>query len=266
MDSLYAILFGAVQGLTEFLPISSSGHLVFLHSIADFETGSALAFDVALHVGTLIAVVVYFRNDIVRMLVGWVRSWKNRQDPDGRLAWMLIWATIPAAILGFLFESWFETAVRKPEIVAAVLILGGVALWWADRWAKTEQDLSSISLKTSLIIGFGQALALVPGVSRSGATIMMARLLGLSRPAAARFSFLLSIPIIAGAGLKKGLDLQGTNIDTTIFALGMVSAAIVGFWAIGWLLKLVQRHSYAGFAVYRFLAGAVALVYFLIRK
>lgn len=262
IESLYAAIFGAVQGLTEFLPVSSSGHLVLLHSIADFQAGDALAFDVALHVGTLVAVVVFFRNDIVRLMKGWLASLRGERNAEGNLAWWLLLATIPAALLGYFFESWFETAVRAPVTVGIVLILGGIGLWAADAWGRRVGELSSVTGKQALVIGIGQAFALIPGVSRSGATIMVARLLGFTRTAAARFSFLLSIPIIAGAGIKQGIELRGTEIDGLVFTVGMISAALVGWWAIGWLLKLVERHSYVGFAIYRLALGFAVIAYF----
>ncbi len=256
-EYIWAVVFGAVQGLTEFLPISSSGHLVILHSIADFSFGDALAFDVALHVGTLVAVVWYFRQDISRLFRGWIRTFQGTVDASGKLAWYILMATVPAAILGYLLESTFEEKFRRPELVGIVLALGGIALWAADRWSTSRRSIEQGGWVSALSIGFGQALALIPGVSRSGATIMVARLFGFTRDAAARFSFLLSIPIIAGAGLKKALDVQAATIDWGPFAVGMIASGIVGYWAIGFLLRLVQRRTYTGFAIYRLIIGAL---------
>jgi undecaprenyl-diphosphatase len=232
-DVLLAIIFGAVQGLTEFLPVSSSGHLVLLHSIADLQLENDLAFDVALHVGTLAAVVTYFFKDILKLASGWFRSFSGRIDADGRLSWWLVLATIPGAVFGYIASQSLEDAVRSPITVSIVLMVGGVALWVIDKMAKQSKDVSQLGWKSAILIGLGQSLALIPGVSRSGATIMIARLVGLTRPAAARFSFLLSVPIIAGAGLKQMIDVRGSEFDPTIIFTGMIAAAIVGYFVIG---------------------------------
>lgn len=238
---------------------------MLFHSITDFLDGNDLAFDVALHVGTLVAVLAYFRRDVLALLRGWWRTVRGQPDADGRLAWWIAAATVPAAGLGFVFESTIESVFRDPMVVAVVLVLGGGLLWLADRYGAQRIELGQTTGGMALAIGLGQAMALIPGVSRSGATIMIARWFGMTRPAAARFSFLLSIPIIAGAGVKQGLDLNWDGVQPAPFIVGMVAAAVVGWLAIGWLLRLVQRHSYAVFAWYRFVLGAVAFFYFWVR-
>jgi undecaprenyl-diphosphatase len=262
MQILESIFFGAVQGLTEFLPVSSSGHLVLLHSIADLRVGNDLAFDVALHMGTLVALVVFFRSDLIRLARGWIRSLRGQANSDGRLAWLILIGTCPAAIAGWWLEDTLVAVARQPESVAVVLVFGGVVLWAVDRWSRRSNPVESLSIWSVLAIGVGQALALIPGVSRSGATIIVGRWVGLGREAAARFSFLLSAPIILGAGLKQGFELRGLPLNLGVFAVGMVTAAVVGYFAIRWLLRLVQQHSYAPFAVYRVVLGVIAWLYF----
>lgn len=261
-EILQSILFGVVQGLTEFLPVSSSGHLVLLHSIADLRISDDLAFDVALHLGTLVAVVVYFRTDLSKLTRGWLHSLHGRANVEGRMAWLILVGTIPAVLVGWWLEAGLTAAVRQPGRVAIVLIIGGVLLWAVDRWSRRHQPMETLSFWSVVAIGIGQAVALMPGVSRSGATIIVGRLVGLSRLAAARFSFLLSVPVIVGAGIKQAVDLRGQQIDSAIFLFGAASAAVVGYFAIRWLLAIVQRHSYAGFAIYRIVIGIAAGLYF----
>ena len=258
-------LFGAVQGLTEFLPISSSAHLLLLHHITHFTVADDLAFDVALHVGTLVAVVTYFWRDLWRLLRAWLVGFKKMnwtQNNDQRLAWWLVIASVPAALAGAALETKAETAFRAPLLTALVLILAGVILWLTDRFKSTDHDLPDITWRQALMIGVAQAVALVPGVSRSGATITMARLFRLNRAAAARFSFLLSAPILLGAGVKKMLDLGQMHLSSlqlADFAVGAIVAALVGLVAINILLRFISRHSYGAFAVYRLVVGGLVL-------
>ncbi len=258
--------FGAVQGLTEFLPISSSGHLFLLHSIINIHTVNEQTFDVALHVGTFIALLWYFWGDVwlyIRAVMAWVRTRPAVATVDQRMAAYLVISAVPGAILGALFESWFETAVRSPLVVAATLMSAGVALWAADRWVGQRRSMADLSFWQAVVIGLGQALALIPGVSRSGATITVGRLLGLTREAAARFSFLMAIPIVAGAALKKSGELvsaQMTTAQTVDMVVGVVVAAGVGYLAIRGLLRFVSRQSYAIFAIYRLALGLVILL------
>lgn len=260
------ILFGTVQGLAEFLPISSSGHLSLLHSVTHFSAGSDLSFDVALHMGTLVAVLIFFWRDIVRIGRAWFRSfrhWEYQSNVDQRLGWLLVLSAIPGAIAGVLLESKAETIFRAPALTATVLILAGIALWVADRFAPQRETLERLTWRHTLILGLGQALAIIPGVSRSGATIALGRSLALTREAAARFSFLMSAPIMLGAGLKQLSSLRHETLTThqqLDFLIGMVVAGVVGYIAIRVLLQYISRHSYTVFVLYRIALGTAVLI------
>lgn len=262
-----AALFGAVQGLTEFLPISSSGHLLLLHQIVDYRALNEQAFDVALHIGTVIALLLVFWRDLWRLATAtlrWLRV-RGTPDTDQTLAGWLIIATIPAAIIGVLFESTIETILRSPVLASINLIVAGVFLWAIDRWATTSRDLQSLGRWRALWVGLGQALALIPGVSRSGSTIMVGRLVGLDRPMAVRFSFLLAVPITIGAALVKVPDLVTFRLpaeDWVALSTGILVAAVTGMFAIRFLLRFIAHRSFAVFAVYRALLGITALLYF----
>lgn len=266
MHSIEPGIFGAVQGLAEFLPISSSGHLLLLHSVTHFSVGKDLTFDVALHMGTLLALIVFFWRDLWRLAVAWFssfRHWDVRQNADQRLAWLLVLASVPGAIAGVLLEKTAETTFRSPALVGVVIIVAGVILWAADRYAEQRDDVQQLGWRQALLIGIAQAVALVPGVSRSGATITIGRLLRLTRSAAARFSFLMSAPILAGAGAKQLFALRHETLTSTQradFVIGMVVAAVVGYLAIGFLLRYIAKHSYSVFMWYRVLLGLTTLV------
>lgn len=265
-EILYAIIFGAVQGLTEFLPVSSSGHLVLAHSITDFRVGNELAFDVTLHLGTLVAVLIYFRADVARLLRAAVQLLRQRrvETDDQRQAWWLMLATIPAVIAGVLLESTAESAFRSDRLVAVTLIVAGGLLWIIDRQRPRDRDLSHLGWWQATLIGVGQAVALIPGVSRSGATMMTARLFRLDRASAARFSFLLAIPITAGAGAQGLIKAAGEQLPSdqiVAYVVGGLTAAVVGYWAIRFLLNYVTRHSYGIFALYRLVLGLVVLFF-----
>lgn len=260
-----AAVFGAVQGLSEFLPISSSGHLLLLHSITHFSVGDDLTFDVALHLGTLLALITFFWNDLWRLLRAWFRSFRRWQWSDGnqRLAWLLVIATVPGAAAGALLESAAENAFRQSVLVALTLIGAGLVLWLADRYGRTDRPIEQISWRQAIVLGLAQMFAVVPGISRSGVTITAGRWLGLNRPAAARFSFLLATPITAGAVLKKLLDIRHEHLSPDqqlAFVVGAAVAAIVGYVVIHVLLRFVSRHSYGWFALYRFALGTAVLL------
>ncbi len=267
MSIFRAVVLGIVQGLTEFLPVSSSGHLQlvpWLFQWDDFDSNEDLgkAFDVALHLGTLVGVITYLWRDIWRYLHAAIGSIAPSARGDGlstdaRIAWLVIVATIPAAITG----GFLEDALSSDDYVwltAASLAVFGVVLAAADR-LPGERDVDSFRLKDALAVGIGQALALQPGVSRSGITITVARVLKFDRVNAARMSFLMSVPIIAGAGLFKYLDIGGLNgIPSDMkgaFAAGMVASAVTGFIAVWGLIKLLAKVTFDGFAVYRVLAA-----------
>jgi undecaprenyl-diphosphatase len=265
-----ALVLGIVQGLTELLPISSSGHLILVPWLADWqylETHEEFnqTFDVALHVGTLAAVVAYFWSDVVRLVAAWVRSVRRRriEGPDERVAWFVAVATVPAAAIGALGENAIVGHLGEPWQIAIFLAVFGVILWLADRRDPTRR-MSDLSLGTAVAVGFAQSLALAPGVSRSGITITVARLLGLDRDSAARFSFLLLIPVVFGASLWKGVTdvaLGGLPPGSAgPFVVGVLASAASGLAAIWVLLGYVRRHDYSAFVVYRLFAAAVILV------
>ncbi len=256
MDVLQAVILGLVQGLGEFLPISSSAHLVLVPWLMNWAY-FGLTFDIALHFGTLIAVVIYFWKDWLKLLH---KGFTKPKEREGKLFWYLVLATIPGALIGFLLEDIAETVFRQPVLIACMLIILGVILYAADRRGKKQIDLENISLRTSFLIGLSQALAIIPGVSRSGVTMTMALALGMTREGAARFSFLLSAPIILGAALVKVPELVANpSIIDTGFLAGMVVACISGLAAIGFLLHYVQTRTFLPFVVYRFIAGAVVM-------
>lgn len=263
--------FGALQGLTEFLPISSSGHLLLLHSLTQFSLVDDLTFDVALHVGTLLALIAYFWRDLWRFGRAWLSSfgrWNYRRDPDQRLAWLLLVASVPGAIAGVMLEPIAETTFRSPVLVAVTLMLAGVGLWAADRYSSQQRTMDQLGWRQALLIGLAQAVALVPGVSRSGATMSLGRLLQLTRDAAARFSFLMSAPILVGAVGKKLYELRDvtlTSEEQSHFLVGIAAAAVVGWFAIRFLLRYLSRHSYVIFMWYRLALGATILLVVLLR-
>ena len=268
MTALRAIALGILQGLGEFLPISSSGHLIVVPFLMGWPD-SGLAFDVALHLGTLAAVAFAFWRDWLRLLKGALRglaAGRPLGDPDGRLLLYLALATLPGAIAGLLLDEWAETVFRSPALVALMMAAMGAVLWAADRRAGASADGDVVSLRDALLIGLAQALAIVPGTSRSGATISMALFLGHRREAAARFSFLLALPITAGAALVKVPDLLRSRADLGPVVLGMLAAAVSGFVAIRVLLRYVRTRSYAPFAHYRFAFALVVWGMLLLRN
>jgi undecaprenyl-diphosphatase len=256
-----AFTLGIVQGATELLPISSSGHLILVPWLADWhylETHDSFnkTFDVSLHLGTLVAVVAYFWNDVVRIVGAWFRTLRTRriETTDERVAWYVLAATIPAGVAGAAGESVFEKHFGAPWQIAIFLAVFGVVLWIADRRPE-RGDIDSLRFRTAFLIGISQILALMPGVSRSGITITTGRFAGLSRDAAARFSFLLLIPVVAGAVLYKATKHVILNPlpdgSTGPFLVGTIAAAGAGLLAIHALLGYVRRHDYSPFVLYR---------------
>ncbi len=249
MTNLQAIFLGVLQGITEFLPISSSGHLVLAERFFHLEAN--LSFDVFLHLGTLLAVLIYFRTD-------WWRMLRAQSPQDRRLLFFLILATIPGALAGFFLESMVENLFRQPAQVAFMLALMSFPLLLAEVLGPKEGLLSRLRLPQALAIGCAQGLAVIPGTSRSGITMATGLLVGLSREEAARFSFLLSAPIIAGAGAYETLKLfrHGAGLDTSYFC-GFLAAFISGYLVIAWLLHFLRRHTFYPFVVYRLLLAGV---------
>ncbi len=270
MTVLQAIVLGIIQGLTEFLPISSSAHLLIAPWLFDWDfllenPELNKTFDVALHLGTFFSLLAYFWHDIGRLLSAWVRSIVDRRinSPEGRLAWLILISTIPAGIVGVAFEDVIVTQLGKPWMIAVLMIVVGLVMWRVDRIAKLNRGLDALSWSDSLIIGVAQAFALAPGVSRSGITIISGLLLGLDRESAARYSFLMSIPIVGGAALYKGVQVAGEGLPagTAVpFAAGIASAAISGFAAIWFLLAYLRSHNFDLFVIYRVALGAGMLL------
>jgi len=266
-EIIQSIFLGIVQGLGEFLPISSTAHLAIVPYLWNFKD-PGLAFDVALHLGTLIAVVAFFWRDWINIFKLGFKNIVNSQQQsvngyNSKILYFLIVATIPGVLAGFFLESKAETIFRSPLLIASVLFVFGLLLFLADKYFSTKKDLTKISLADSIVIGLAQAIAIIPGVSRSGATMTAGRFFGLDRKSAARFSFLLSTPIIFGAAVLK-IKYLFINITDINLILGIIFAAISGWLAIKYLLHFLEKYSFAVFFWYRLvLAGIIILVYFL---
>jgi undecaprenyl-diphosphatase len=268
MSTSHAVILGAIQGLGEFLPISSSGHLIVVPWLLGWAEHS-LAFDVALHVGTLVAVIYAFAGDWWRLVTAAARGAMRGNpfsEPDGKLLGFLALASVPGGIAGLALEKWADTVLRAPLLVAAAMSVMGAGLLAADRIGARVRKMESISISHALLIGISQAVAIVPGVSRSGVTIAMARLLGYEREDAARFSFLLATPIICGAALVKVPELVRAGAEMGPVLWGMVAAAIFGLLSIRGLLSYVRARSYAPFVYYRFLFTVVVVAAVLLRR
>ena len=268
MPIIHAIVLGLVQGLSEFLPISSSGHLLltpWLFGWNDFSDVSVeKAFDVALHLGTLIAVIAYFRKDLVVYVRDGLRMVVQKEKPrtnEGRLAWLLVVASIPAALFGAIAGNWIDEHLGKPVIIAASLIFFGLLLAWADR-RLGKRKFEEMNSRDAIVIGLAQVIALNPGTSRSGISISAARILGFDRDTAVRFSFLLSVPVTAGAVAVKLLELFKDGIPEGLvmpMIVGIVTAGISGWLAVAGLLKLIRSKSFDAFVIYRVIAGVAIL-------
>jgi undecaprenyl-diphosphatase len=259
MTVFQAVVLGIVQGLGEFLPISSSAHLVLTPWVFGWPD-PGLAFDVALHVGTLVAVLWYFRTEWVKLTKAGIALLRTRRadtEEKQRLLYIVV-ATIPAAIAGLLLEEYAESTFRSPTLIAFTLIVMGIVLWAADRYAPRDRPLGNMRVRDALLVGLAQIFALMPGVSRSGATMTAARGLRFDRQSAAVFSFLMSMPITAAAAVLKAPTLLRAD-DRTTLLVGILAAALSGWLAIAVLLRYVSRHSYGLFAVYRVVLGAAIL-------
>ena len=270
MDIFQSTILGIVQGLGEFLPISSTAHLILAPYFFGWSD-PGLSFDVALHVGTLIAVVAFFWRDWLDIFSAASNSifhtnYKLEADSySANLLWLLIIASVPGAIFGLLFDDYAEFVFRSPLIIAFTLSVVGLVLFLADKLAKHKKNISMMSVKDAIYIGLSQAVAIIPGVSRSGATMTMALARGFSREQAARFSFLLSTPIIFGAAIFKIPELLKTGITAPIL-FGILAAAISGYLAIKYMLRFIQKVGYAPFFYYRLiLAGVIVVVYYILR-
>ena len=270
MTWLAAALLGVVQGLTEFLPVSSSAHLVLARAFFGWnvdEGAFGLAFDVALHAGTLAAILLYFRRDIALMLAAVPEALSANRGP-AKVARLIVIGTIPVVIIGLVFASWLEEHMRRPEVIAVTLTVGGVWLLAAERFGVRTHEHDALTAGGALLVGTAQASALIPGMSRSGSTIAMAMLLGMTRESAARFSFLLGIPAIGAAAAKEGLHVLRAGMtvhDVQLFALGMLTSAVVGFLTIKFFLRYVTGRSLSVFAYYRLALAAVTVVWLMAR-
>ncbi|HIL79075.1 MAG: undecaprenyl-diphosphate phosphatase [Methyloprofundus sp.] len=259
MDILQAIALAVLQGVTEFLPISSSAHLILLPVIVGWQD-QGLAFDVAVHVGTLTAVTMYYRKDLAKLISSWCGSLVGKGfNDEAKLAWYVGLGTIPVGLVGISLSDAMQEALRNPLIIAAATIIFALLLWWAEKRARERRH--TITLNDALLIGLFQALALIPGTSRSGITITAGLLLGLKREFAARYSFLLSIPVIALAGFLKALELYQSNVAVSwdLMLIGAGVSAIVAYLSIAWFLKLLNRIGMMPFVWYRLILGVVLI-------
>ena len=261
MPVLHAIILGIVQGVTEVFPISSSAHLVLIPWIFKWRY-QGLSFDVALHIGTALAFIIYFFKDWVDIIGSAFTQDKSRKN---NLLWYIVIGTIPAAIAGLILEKKAETVFRSPVLMALMLVIFAIILWWADCSGKKDKPMDKIDLKAAIQIGLAQMLALIPGVSRSGITITAGLFKGFSREAAAKFSFLLATPVIIAAGVLKLHKLHSTDLNTP-FLTGVILSAVSGYIAISFLLRFVRKSSLKVFVFYRIALAAVVLITFLINK
>lgn len=270
LDIISAIILGAVQGLSEFLPISSSGHLALIPYILGVETG--LAFDTILHIGTLIAIFSFFWKDIINLIKGFLLSLIDLTEgidvfkkelnevPEKRFAWLIIIGSIPTGIIGLLLKDAIETIFRGTVFIGFFLIITGLILYYSERHSSGNITAKSMTFKQSLIVGICQGLAVLPGISRSGSTIASGLCLGLEREYAARYSFLLSVPAVVGAGLIQIKDIATIDASVTVLLAGFISSVIFGYLAIKLLMKMIKGWSLDIFAYYCWIVGVITLV------
>lgn len=264
MDYFKSVFLALVQGLTEFLPISSSAHLILPAKIFGWDD-QGLAFDVAVHVGTLAAVIIYFRKDVISLIHGLTSHVRGHKTENGRIALLLILATIPATLLGFLGKNIVAGAARSTLVIAITTITFGLLLWYADRKSSQLRKLDSLNYKDALKVGLAQAVALIPGTSRSGITMTMLLMLGFDRQTSAKFSFLLSIPIItlAGTYLSYQLFVSSIQIDVIELLIGICVSFVSAYLCIHYFLKVIEKLGMLPFVVYRLCLGVVLILFFL---
>lgn len=256
MNVIQAFFLGLVQGLTEFLPISSSGHLVLGEHLLNIQSGD-ITFEVAVHIGTLLAVLVYFRQDLCAVVVDFFRGGKMR-----RAGWMLLLATVPTGLIGFGFKDLFESLFAAPRFAAAGLLVTSLILFLAEKIKRGDRPLSKVRSLDALLVGLLQGFAIIPGISRSGSTIAAGLWVGMSRDAAARFSFLLSIPAILGAAVLQAGDFQRVDPGQYLpMAVGIIASAISGYLAIGILMRVLRQGKLYGFSIYTSLVGILGLLF-----
>lgn len=263
MDWFQALVLALLQGFTEFLPISSSAHLILPSQVLGWPD-QGLAFDVAVHLGTLMAVMTYYRRDLLAMIGGAGTALKQRtMNDDLKLGLLVVLATIPAVVFGFLGADWIEQELRSALVIAITTLVFGILLWASDAFGKHEFSLARLGIAGAILIGLAQAVALIPGTSRSGITMTAALALGYQREDAARFSFLLSIPVIIGAGMLKAADLleQQVAVDWGLMALGVVVSAVTAYLTIVFFIRLLERIGMMPFVVYRLILGVALLAW-----
>ncbi len=263
MDWLQAVILALIQGLTEFLPVSSSAHLILPSQLLGWPD-QGLAFDVAVHLGTLIAVVTYFRDDIASVIQGLLKTWQTREmNTEAQLGFAVVIGTIPAVIIGFLFKDFIELNLRSGLVIAFTTIFFGLLLWQADRYGKRLWSMEKLNLNHAWVIGMAQALALIPGTSRSGITMTAALLLGFDRTSAARFSMLLSIPLIVAASILETWELVSTSapVPWLLIGLGMLVSAVSAYLCIHYFLKLLEQMGMLPFVIYRLVLGTFLLFF-----
>lgn len=260
MSIFQAIVYGIVQGIGEFLPISSTAHLKLIPWLFKWNNPGNV-FDVALHLGTAIAVILFFYRDWIKLIRAGFTTPKSN---NGRLFWLIVLATIPGAIVGVLFDKYMDY-ISQPYLIGIMLIIMGIVLYYADKLGRKEIDLKNIGLSNSIVIGISQALAIIPGVSRSGITMATGRALGIKRESIAKFTFLLSTPIILSDALYHAKDLKNVHIQAAPFITAIITAAIVGILSISFLLRYLKTKGFGIFAVYRFILGAFVIVLYLLK-
>ena len=264
MDTLQAVALAVIQGITEFLPVSSSAHLILLPKLLGWED-QGLAFDVAVHVGTLFAVVAFLKPELVRIIPAWFSGWKEfNWQPDGQLGWLIVIATIPVGLVGLAADDWIELNLRSVVVLAASTAFFALLLWWSDRGAASNnKSFTELTWRSALLVGVAQAFALIPGASRSGVTMTAMLALGYDRVTTAKFSFLLAVPTIALSGLLKSKDLvEATNpIAWDLIVLAIAVSALVAFLCMKWFIAIVTRVGMMPFVIYRLILAAVILIY-----
>ena len=266
MPLYQAIVLAIIQGLTEFLPVSSTAHLTLFPWFLGWKD-PGLTFDVALHAGTLVAVLVYFWRLWVDMLLAAAGQGKRSTaeiEEKSKLFWYLVIGTIPGGIAGYLFEHAAEEQLRRPMIIGVAMIVVALLMWAGERFSRREEGLGQVTFPDSIVVGAAQAFAVIPGVSRSGVTMTAGLFRNMTRETAARFSFLLSTPLIAGAALKKGLKIRHEGLPTEMklpFVVGIVVSGLVGYVVIAWLIRYLERRTFRVFIVYRLALGVVVILW-----
>jgi len=269
VDLISAVLLGVVQGLTEFLPVSSSGHLILARAFFGWDPGRfGIAFDAACHVGTLLAVVAYFRSDVAALVAAAPGALTGKDGEWERLGRLIVVGTVPIVIVGALFGDVIEARVRTPLVVAVNLVIGSILLLWVERVSRQSRDERSLGYAEALAIGIAQAAALMPGLSRSGATLSVALFLGMSRAKAARFVFLMSLPAVFAVAVREAAELWEVGlagVPVTLMLAGLITSAVVGYLTVKYFIRYLAAHSLDVFAYYRLALAAVTVLWLLTR-